>query len=664
MPTDGVVSRDVSMGLVYAVQCEIGMPDGVANGNVGPATQAGLKSAAAAVAQGSADGSSEYWVHLFQAALAFNGAYDGAYNGTFSSSMATTTSAFQAFVGLSQTGKADFATWASLLVSTGDPNRPAAGFDCSIEVSTALANQLKSNGFTRAIRYINGNGRKRIGSGELDRLWGADMRWVPVYQEYNDAATEFSYDQGVAQGQRMVIRLRQLGVKSGATAYLAVDFDATNDDIDAVVLPHFRGVADAFAASVGRSYTLGVYGTRNVASRLSAANLTSSTFVSDMSTGYSGNLGFRMPADWAYDQIQNLSSTADGGPYAIEIDRDVVRQGAPSIGAENMVRTPRQFANGAPSDYDQTFYWAFVGLQYAVEASRPHADDAVTVSVMNEIILNWLQKPRYWAGIDTGVPGLAWSTVVTPPPTGTTQASIRAIDGTRLAFESVAGSESYPRPTSSPDVAFAVARFGDTAHWAASTRAYVKWPNGSALDVSIGDLASWGLDLVTFWSDYEAARANTVTGALDVRLWTQQNLGEPSTGSIQTSFDAGDLRADMAAYVVAEALRAHSTRTLDDIVREVLVAIEDDPGWLATQFVEKRFGNRSTLISCAMDVFSQPWPLNEGIGYFLRNVRRPGEVISTTVKPPPAGVLSKELASLAEGFADVVLQKASVWKDR
>lgn len=661
MPTDGVVSRDVSTGLVYAVQYEIGMADGVANGNVGPGTQTGLKSAAAAVSQGSTDGSSRYWVHLFQAALAFNGAYDGSYNGTFSASMATTASAFQAFAGLPQTGKADFATWASLLVSTGDPNRPAAGFDCSQEVSSTLAGQLKSNGFTRAIRYLNGTGGKRIGSSELDRLWDAAMRWVPVYQEYNDAATEFSYDQGRAQGQRMVVRLRQLGVQSGATAYLAVDFDATDDDIDAVVLPHFRGVADAFALSVGRSYNLGVYGTRNVASRLAASNLTSSTFVSDMSTAYSGNLGFRLPTDWAYDQIQNLSSAAEGGPYSIEIDRDVVRKGAPSVGREDVLPTPRLFANGTPSDYDQAFFWTFAGLQYAVEASRPQADGAVTIRVMNEIVLNWLQKPTYWLGDGISLAGLAWSTAVTPQPTGATPEATHAIDGTRVAFESVAGGETYPAPATSLDSPVAVARFGDTAHWAASTRAWLAWPTASADDISIGDLASWGLDLVTFWADYDAERAKQPSGVLDVAEWTKQTLGGPADSS---HFDAGDLRADMAAYLVADAMRSDPTRPLDDIVREALVAIEDDPGWLAKQFALKRFGDRATLVSCVTSLFEQPWPLSQGIDHFLGDARRPGEVTSTTVKPPPPNTLSAELASLAAGFADVVLRQAPAWQDR
>lgn len=44
IPCDGHHSRDVAKSMLLAIQYELGMADGVANGAFGPGTQAGLKS--------------------------------------------------------------------------------------------------------------------------------------------------------------------------------------------------------------------------------------------------------------------------------------------------------------------------------------------------------------------------------------------------------------------------------------------------------------------------------------------------------------------------------------------------------------------------------------------------------------------------------------------
>jgi peptidoglycan hydrolase-like protein with peptidoglycan-binding domain len=71
----------------------------------------------------------------------------------------------------------------------------------------------------------------------------------------------------------------------------------------------------------GNPYRIGVYGARNVCTRLFTEGLTTTSFVSDMSTGFSGNLGFPMPRNWAYDQIATI--TVGSGSGAIQIDNNI-----------------------------------------------------------------------------------------------------------------------------------------------------------------------------------------------------------------------------------------------------------------------------------------------------------------------------------------------------
>lgn len=151
VPADGHMSRDLQKAMLLAVQYEIGMADGVANGNFGPGTKAGLESQAA-LSLGDSD-SSTYFVHLFQAGLISNG-YSAPFNGIFDATTATSTRSFQDFAALAQTGSANVYTWASLLVSTGDPDRPGTGVDTSTTLTDARMAALRTAGYTHFGRYI------------------------------------------------------------------------------------------------------------------------------------------------------------------------------------------------------------------------------------------------------------------------------------------------------------------------------------------------------------------------------------------------------------------------------------------------------------------------------------------------------------------------------
>lgn len=64
-----------------------------------------------------------------------------------------------------------------------------------------------------------------------------------------------------------------------------------------------------------KDYYVGIYGTRNICTTVMQAGGAYKCYVSDMSTGYSGNLGYRMPDFWAFDQF--ATTTVAG----VEIDK-------------------------------------------------------------------------------------------------------------------------------------------------------------------------------------------------------------------------------------------------------------------------------------------------------------------------------------------------------
>ncbi|MDT0386165.1 glycoside hydrolase domain-containing protein [Streptomyces dubilierae] len=322
-PCDGNFSRDVQKALIFALQYEIGMSDDVANGRFGPGTQEGIRTQAV-LGIGSVDGSKQF-VHLFQAAMRFNG-WDVAFDGRYSGALADTVTEFQRFAQLlPANGSADFRTWASLLVSTGDPSRPGTACDCITTITPARAQALRAAGYTTVGRYLTNASvpnakNKKIQPGELATIVAGGLTVFPIFQTNGGDPEYFNAQQGAQDALAALEAARGHGFLPGTTIYFSVDYDAVDDEVTSRVIPHFRALADRMAG-YGSEYRIGVYAPRNICSRLAKAGLTRGSFVSDMSTGYSGNLGFPLPKDRAFDQIATV--TVGSGDGFIEIDKNV-----------------------------------------------------------------------------------------------------------------------------------------------------------------------------------------------------------------------------------------------------------------------------------------------------------------------------------------------------
>ncbi|WP_317230167.1 glycoside hydrolase domain-containing protein [Clavibacter sp. MX14-G9D] len=322
--TDGRWTGDTQRALIHALQLEVGLAETVANGSFGPLTRAKLKELPDLV-EGSVD-TTGFLGHLLQAALVAMTTWDGPVDGRFSSAQAARLRAFQDSVGLARTGRGDFATWSSLLASNGDPTRPGTAADGIAVITLARARVLRDAGYEVVGRYLTDSDRpdalaKRIQDGELESILAGGLRVFPIFQEGGTDTTYFSYDLGVRAAARADDAARRLGFLPGTTIYFAVDFDATPDQVERLVQPHFRGIR-AELARRGSAYAVGVYGGRQVCTTLSAAHLADLSFVAGMSTGWLSNLGVRMPGNWAFDQVQELSMGP--GETGFDIDKGIV----------------------------------------------------------------------------------------------------------------------------------------------------------------------------------------------------------------------------------------------------------------------------------------------------------------------------------------------------
>ncbi|MFE5255891.1 glycoside hydrolase domain-containing protein [Streptomyces coelicoflavus] len=318
IPCDGHHSRDVAKAMLLAVQYELGMADGVANGVFGPGTQAGLKNHVLSA------GSSGNWVYLFSGAMTLNGR-PGGFGVSWSNSLEDAVRDFQAFLKLPVTGKGDFQTWSSLLVSYGDQSRRGEACDGVTKITPARAQALKDAGYKYVGRYLYNPSttslpEKEIQPGELDTIKKYGLRCFPIYQTWARSVDYYSPAQGVTDCMNAAYKAEEHGFKAGSRIYFAVDYDAVNDEVTSYVLPYFQSIK-ARMDRMGNPYRIGIYGPRNVCSRVSAAGYAETSFVSDMSSGFSGNLGYSMPENWAFDQI--VTKTVGSGDGAIEIDNNI-----------------------------------------------------------------------------------------------------------------------------------------------------------------------------------------------------------------------------------------------------------------------------------------------------------------------------------------------------
>lgn len=311
MPTDGVYQRATNTALIYALQKEEGMSSSIANGNFG--NQTAEMCPILSMTQGTVG-----QIRVLQYALYCNGYSVDSFNGVYDTAIQNQVKRFQAFMVLSVTGIADMPTIKALLTSNGYTERSCKACDCSTPINEARADTLIDAGIQVVGRYISGTSKK-ITNEEIQIIFAKGLRFFPIYQTTGDSSEYFNEQQGITDAMSAILSAEELKIPKGTVIYFAVDFDAYDYEVQSNIKEYFKGINTQMAAS-GSPYRIGAYGSRNICTTMYEAGYAVYSFVGDMSTGYSGNLGYSMPKNWAFDQF--VTTTYGTGPGEIEIDKD------------------------------------------------------------------------------------------------------------------------------------------------------------------------------------------------------------------------------------------------------------------------------------------------------------------------------------------------------
>lgn len=324
IPTNGVYERNSNRALIYALQHEIGIGH-IANGNYGPSTITNTPTLMPGNTR-------QRQNRILQFALAANGYYQtNLYDGIYGDAVESGVSLFQEFMTLPVTGIANMPTIKQLLTSNGFVERAASAADASTILDRHKAHTLVINGYEVIGRYltgtVGGTRSKAMTPEELVIIEEYGLKVFPIYQDGGWYPEYFAVNgRGRQDAIKAINAADRLGFPNGTTIYFAVDYDAYDYQVTNNILPYLaevRTVINNFTdENKNPRYELGVYGSRNTCIRAMSDSSVNAkhSFVGNMSTGFSGNLGFPMPPNWSFNQFHEM--TIGTGSGAIGIDKN------------------------------------------------------------------------------------------------------------------------------------------------------------------------------------------------------------------------------------------------------------------------------------------------------------------------------------------------------
>ena len=146
---------------------------------------------------------------------------------------------------------------------------------------------------------------KNIKPSELSTIFYSGLKVVPIFQEGGSSLNYFSYYQGKQAAYRAHAAATSYGFHDGTVIYFAVDFDAYKSEVLGSVHPSFprnqRGARGNLESLQRRHLRRPIH----VPAR--AARARHLSFISDMSTAYSGNL-------WALCRATGHSTESSSTP--------------------------------------------------------------------------------------------------------------------------------------------------------------------------------------------------------------------------------------------------------------------------------------------------------------------------------------------------------------
>lgn len=505
-----------------------------------------------------------HYVRAIVFTLLANG-YDLTINSYWSQETAAAVAQFQRDMALPETGKVDVTTWMALLVSYGDKNRPYTACDTRFEITDDRLSTLKTMGIQAVGRYINGTEFKILRDGEVERIINGGLGLIPIYQENGTSASDFSEVIGRSQAIKANENAKKFGIPYDSIIYFAVDYDAQDWEISEYIIPYFKGVSEALT-----NYRIGVYGTRNVCSQVTSVRYAVTSYVSNMSSGFSGNLGFKMPDNWNFDQFDEIK-ISDWG-----IDK-VVHSG---------LYPPVDYFVQSVSDYEFR-----IQHNEAVINQMLRVLQVLSASSLDNPWNPHLSFYRYESYL-----GIEWDILASPVSTRDRE----IFDDLKNTLKQEEGLYSYfLDPKSGTEIGL--------AHLIVTLQSHLFITQ--TIHSNITDFTGWAGDLITAWGQLLPFKPN---------ISIEEGIYILVGGNDESMFPFVDLLQDVDAYNIAQIAKTFDDSTAISSLKKYYV-LGSFEGRL-NKFITGRFGSIESIYAQTLELFTNDDDLDlieEGILTFF-----------------------------------------------
>lgn len=309
-------------------------------------------------------------------------------------------------------------------------------------------------------------------------------------------------------------------------------------------------------SELSHPFPVGVYGTRNVCQQVVDGGFVERSFVAGMSTGWSGNLGYPLPTQWAFDQIKEESTTVTLPELGISPAKNI------TVGIDRLVVSNRGVAATSHRAFERNILW----LNNYLDSALPPIVASPDLAVCHPFRVFGHYEGTSWSALAGDVD----------------QAFVSALP-------TIADEQGWPFAYFMDDPHGSVAT--DASHLMATMNVYVYdgvVPQNTA-GVAMSEVGGWIGDLATFMVDWLKAGAPTAA-----RAWAQDTLGDSGT-----SFSEEDLHADIDAANAARYRLDNSSTTADAIVWALDYARGGSSARRYTKFVDQRWDSNLATAKAA-----------------------------------------------------------------
>lgn len=173
-------------------------------------------------------------------------------------------------------------------------------------------------------------------------------------------------------------------------------------DIESNIIPYFQNIKE----QIGNSYKIGAYGPRYICTKSAEMHLTTSSFVCDMSTGFTCNIGQKMPENCAYDQFAEISVASS--PFSgMDYDKCIASPRKTATTPNSFISYTEETIPPLSTDSLTVFKNLYdLALEYLESLSSPTTGVYPSVLGANKIVSAYLRQQNYG--------GTAWTTIAGP----------------------------------------------------------------------------------------------------------------------------------------------------------------------------------------------------------------------------------------------------------